>query len=117
MLARACVWLYIYTHDPNGPCLSINADVAPRGQGEPALPLQPRREQTANMGGPDPQFNLFKYLISEKRCCESRVSKDLKRLSRLRVSLVIANHRGANIVDEDNSLKSAKEHKFMQRNE
>jgi eukaryotic translation initiation factor 2C len=31
--------------------------------------------------------------------------------------LVVANHRGANIVDEDNSLKSAKEHKFMQRNE
>jgi hypothetical protein len=112
------VYGYIYIHTIPTVLASLSTPTLPPGVKEnQRYPFNRDERQTANMGGPDPQFNLFKYLISEKRCCESRVSKDLKRLSRLRVSLVVANHRGANIVDEDNSLKSAKEHKFMQRNE
>jgi hypothetical protein len=112
------VYGYIYIHTIPTVLASLSTPTFPPGVKEnQRYPFNRDERQTANMGGPDPQFNLFKYLISEKRCCESRVSKDLKRLSRLRVSLVVANHRGANIVDEDNSLKSAKEHKFMQRNE
>jgi eukaryotic translation initiation factor 2C len=113
-------------HGPTGPCLSINVDVANgtffnsgplqhlavkiTGARDPADLIQQalrgkREEEDARQRNPHSRF-------------ESRVSKGLKRLSKLRV---VANHRGANIVDEyvidKIMLKSAKEHKFMQRNE
>ena len=113
-------------HGPNGPCLSINVDVA-NGTFFNSGPLQVLAVKIT--GARDPA-DLIQQALRGKReedearqrnphsRFESRVSKGLKRLSKLRV---VANHRGANIVDEyvidKILLKSAKEHKFMQRNE